>query len=153
MTAVLKELIAPDLDDPTVRTSIIDDARRGLVSSGVACIPGFLTEHALDACCVEALELETSAHHQDIYGSAYLGHAGDESYDRVAAVLGGGRAGVTSVPMTPGTLMLFEGRNSLHRVTTIRGSQPRLVALLAFDTLADTDSSELLKLVRYGRLP
>ena len=60
---------------------------------------------------------------------------------------------ITSVPMTPGTLMVFEGRNSLHRVTTIWGDQPRLVALLAYDTKPDTDSSELLKLVRYGRLP
>ena len=30
-------------------------------------------------------------------------------------------------------------------------SRPRLIALLAYDTQPDTDSSELLKLVRYGR--
>jgi hypothetical protein len=77
----------------------------------------------------------------------------DERYDRVAAVLAGGRDGVTSIPMRPGTLMLFEGRHSMHRVTTIAGPTPRYVALLAYDTRPDTDSSELLKLVRYGRLP
>jgi hypothetical protein len=30
---------------------------------------------------------------------------------------------------------------------------PRYVALLAYDTEPGTDSSDLLKLVRYGRLP
>jgi hypothetical protein len=49
--------------------------------------------------------------------------------------------------------MLFEGRHSMHRVTPIAGGVARLVALLAYDTRPDTDSSELLKLVRYGRLP
>jgi hypothetical protein len=33
----------------------------------------------------------------------------------------------------------------------IEGATPRLVALLAYDTKPGTQSSELLKLVRYGR--
>jgi len=82
-----------------------------------------------------------------------LRSADDDAYDDVAAVLAGDRSRVNSVPMEPGTLMLFEGRNSLHRVTTIEGDVPRYVALLAYDTVPGTDSSELLKLVRYGRLP
>ena len=56
-----------------------------------------------------------------------------------------------SIPLTPGTLLLFEGRNSLHRVTRISGSQVRLIALLAYDTRPDTVSTELLRRVRYGR--
>ena len=58
---------------------------------------------------------------------------------------------VTTVPMTPGTLMLFEGRWSLHRVTPVAGPTPRHVALFGYDTEPGTMSSELLKLVRYGR--
>jgi hypothetical protein len=77
--------------------------------------------------------------------------ADDERYDAVAEVLRGGRNGVVHVPMEPGTLMLFEGRHSLHQVTPIEGDTPRLVALLAYDTKPGTVSSELLKLVRYGR--
>ena len=38
-------------------------------------------------------------------------------YDDVAAVLGGDRSRVRTLPMTPGTLLVFEGRNSLHRVS------------------------------------
>jgi hypothetical protein len=46
---------------------------------------------------------------------------------------------------------VFEGRNSIHRVSPIAGPTSRLVALLGYDTRDDTMSSELLKLVRYGR--
>jgi hypothetical protein len=38
-------------------------------------------------------------------------------------------------------------------VTPIRGNRARFVALLAYDTEPDTDSSDRLKMVRYGRLP
>ena len=79
---------------------------------------------------------------------------GDENYDLVREVLHGrGGAAVATIPMTPGTLMVFEGRRSLHRVSPIRGARPRYVALLAYDTKPGTDSSPLLKRVRYGRLP
>jgi hypothetical protein len=80
--------------------------------------------------------------------------AADERYDAVDRILREDDGPeVVSLPMRPGTLMLFEGRHSMHQVTTIGGDVPRLVALLAYDTRPDTDSSELLKLVRYGRLP
>ena len=80
--------------------------------------------------------------------------ATDERYDAVRRVQAGAEdAGVSVVPMTPGTLMLFEGRRSVHRVSPIRGARPRHVALLAYDTRPGTDSSPLLKRVRYGRLP
>jgi hypothetical protein len=76
----------------------------------------------------------------------------DERYHEVTAILAGAaRHRVTTVPMEPGTLMFFEGRHSLHRVTPIGGGTPRLVALLAYDTKPGTCSSELLRLVRYGR--
>jgi len=75
----------------------------------------------------------------------------DEHYDAVQAVLDGDRSRVRTIPMTPGTLLLFEGRHSLHRVTPIEGGVERLVALLAYDTRPDTVSSELLRRARYGR--
>lgn len=76
----------------------------------------------------------------------------DERYDTVARVLAGEADDlITTVPMTPGTLMLFEGRWSLHRVTPVVGSTPRHVALFGYDTKPGTMSSDLLKLIRYGR--
>lgn len=77
-----------------------------------------------------------------------------ENYDAVSAVVAGDHGDwVRTEPMTPGTLMLFNGRWSLHRVTPIVGPKARYVALLAYDTKPGTDSSDTLKLSRYGRLP
>jgi hypothetical protein len=76
----------------------------------------------------------------------------DECYDQVARVLAGeGRDRLEVFPMTPGTLMIFAGRHSLHRVTPVEGARPRYVALMSYDTRPGTDAGPLLKLVRYGR--
>jgi len=58
---------------------------------------------------------------------------------------------VTRLEMTPGTLLIFEGRYSLHRVSPISGDTLRHVGLLAYDTKPGTVSSELLRAIRYGR--
>jgi hypothetical protein len=80
--------------------------------------------------------------------------ATDENYAGVRRVLAGDPdVGVRTIPMTPGTLLLFQGRHSIHRVSPVRGARPRYVALLAYDTKPGTDSSPLLKAVRYGRQP
>ena len=47
--------------------------------------------------------------------------ADDEHYDDVARVLAGERDRVVTLPMTPGTLLVFAGRYSLHRVSPIEG--------------------------------
>ena len=69
------------------------------------------------------------------------------SRERVALL----KAYGAEVILTPGTLMLFEGRRSLHRVTAVAGPTPRYVALFGYDTRPGTMSSELLRQVRYGR--
>lgn len=102
---------------------------------------------------VVSIALQASTAGGEFEAATGLRTVDDERYDDVAAVLAGAATGrVRTFPMTPGTLMLFEGRRSLHRVTPVVGSVPRHVALLAYDTAPDTDSSELLKLVRYGRV-
>ncbi|WP_424663607.1 HalD/BesD family halogenase [Candidatus Binatus sp.] len=77
--------------------------------------------------------------------------ATDENYPRVQRLLEGSGEGVVRVAMHPGTLLLFEGRNSIHRVTPISGRTTRLVALLAYDTKPGTRSSKGLQMARYGR--
>jgi len=78
--------------------------------------------------------------------------ADEEHYDDVARVLAGERDSVVTLPMTPGTLLVFAGRYSLHRVSPIGGTTPRLVGLFGYDTKPGTRSSDLLKEVRYGRV-
>ena len=75
----------------------------------------------------------------------------DENYPGVAAVLEGGRDQVVTLAMTPGTLLIFEGRHSLHRVSPVVGPVSRLVGLLAYDTKPGTMGSDLLRMDRYGR--
>ncbi len=77
--------------------------------------------------------------------------AQSENYAAVSDVLDGSSSGVTRLPMTPGTLLIFAGRNSLHRVSPIAGATTRLVALFGYDTRPDTRSSPHLQLKRYGR--
>ena len=102
---------------------------------------------------VVSIALQSAESGGDFESATRIRSVDDERHDAVAAVLAGSTDGVRTLPMRPGTLMLFEGRNSMHRVTPIVGARRRYVALLAYDTKPDTDSSELLKLVRYGRLP
>ena len=77
--------------------------------------------------------------------------AGDERFTDVAEVLAGATDRVEILTLTPGTLLVFEGRHSLHRVSPVVGPVPRLVGLLAYDTKAGTMGSEALRADRYGR--
>jgi hypothetical protein len=101
---------------------------------------------------VVSIALQSSDHGGEFECASLIRLPDDDRYDDVADLLAG-RADrrITTIPMEPGTLMLFEGRHSIHRVTTIRGETPRYVALLAYDAKPGTCSSELLRLVRYGR--
>lgn len=103
---------------------------------------------------VVSIAIQSSESGGDFENAKQIRSAQDERYSDVADVLDDERKDlVRTEPMTPGTLMLFDGRWSMHRVTEIRGPRPRYVALLAYDTEPGTDSSETLKLSRYGRLP
>lgn len=76
--------------------------------------------------------------------------ADDERYDVVGAVLDGDVVpGVQ--PNVDGTLLLFAGRNTIHRVSPVEGGTTRLMALFGYDTEPDTRSSEALQRSRYGR--
>ena len=77
--------------------------------------------------------------------------AADEHYDEVAEVLAGASPDVVTLAMTPGTLLVFEGRHSLHRVSPIEGARPRHVGLLGYDTTPGAMGSDLLREIRYGR--
>ena len=77
--------------------------------------------------------------------------AEDERFDEVAGVLKGDMTAVGAIAMNPGTLLVFEGRNSLHRVSPISGQRLRHVGLLSYDTKPGTTGSALLRMNRYGR--
>jgi len=103
---------------------------------------------------VVSIAIQSSDSGGEFENAARIRSASDENIEGVAAVVADTEPHRVRVePMTPGTLMIFNGRWSLHRVDPIIGDRPRYVALLAYDTNPGTDSTDTLKLARYGRLP
>jgi hypothetical protein len=100
---------------------------------------------------VVSLAIRTAESGGDFEMVPRIRSAGDEHYPDVAAVLAGDRSRVVTLEMTPGTLLIFAGRYSLHRVSPVVGGTDRWVGLLAYDTKAGTVSSQSLRAVRYGR--
>jgi len=100
---------------------------------------------------VVSLAIQTAAHGGAFDVFPRIRSGDDEHYDDVADALAGTRSGVVTLPMVPGTLLVFEGRHSLHRVSPVGPGSPRHVGLLAYDTVAGTMGSELLRETRYGR--
>jgi hypothetical protein len=100
---------------------------------------------------VVSLAIQSARSGGDFEVAPRLRSAEDERYDAVAAVLAGDRSGVEVLAMNPGTLLVFEGRHSLHRVSPVRGSRLRHVGLLAYATRPGTTGSDLLRADRYGR--
>jgi hypothetical protein len=101
---------------------------------------------------VISLALQAAESGGDFEVAPLIRSAADEHYPEVQRVLHGDRASVVRLPMRPGTLLVFEGRHSIHRVSPIDGTTPRFVALLAYDTKPGITSTELLRLARYGRV-
>jgi hypothetical protein len=77
--------------------------------------------------------------------------ANDERYGEVKKVLLNDHPGVKKIANRPGTLLLFKGRYSIHRVSEIKGPKPRLMALLAYDEKPGINSTDHLRMMRYGR--
>ncbi len=100
---------------------------------------------------VVSLAIQSAEAGGDFEVAPRIRSAGDEHCGDVAAVLRGERDRVETLPMRPGTLLVFEGRHSLHRVSPITGERWRHVGLLAYDTKPGTMGSDLLRADRYGR--
>jgi len=77
--------------------------------------------------------------------------AGEFNFNKVDEILTG-RAHVNQLEAEPGTLMLFRGRNSLHRVTPTIGDKTRLLAVLAYNSEPGVSLSEQARMTFYGRL-
>jgi hypothetical protein len=100
---------------------------------------------------VVSLAIQSAESGGDFEVATRIRRAGDERYDAVAQVLDGHGSQVERLAMTAGTLLIFEGRYSLHRVSPVEGSRWRHVGLLAYDTQPGTVGSDLLRADRYGR--
>lgn len=77
--------------------------------------------------------------------------AGEMNYSGVGAVLDG-KHPVEKLAIEPGDLVLFRGRNALHRVTPTEGETTRMLVVLAYNAQPDVSLSESARMTFYGRL-
>ncbi len=69
----------------------------------------------------------------------------------VQNVLNGERDGVHELPFTVGTLLIFGGRQTIHRVTRVSGQQPRLVPVLCYSEQPEMKNSASVRKLFWGR--
>jgi len=55
------------------------------------------------------------------------------------------------IDLQPGTLAIFCGKYSVHRVTEVRGWGERFIALFSYDRTPDMQFSEMSRLSTFGR--
>ena len=73
------------------------------------------------------------------------------NFDGVEAVLND-KAPVKTLHMKKGTLVLFRGLNSLHRVTPTIGNRTRILVVLAYNNKPGVSLSETARMTFFGRL-
>jgi len=74
-----------------------------------------------------------------------------DSPGSVYPILSGERDSVVRLPFTPGTLLIFSGRNTLHRVSDVAGETPRLVPVLCYADQPGVVNSEAVRELFWGR--
>lgn len=76
---------------------------------------------------------------------------GDPNYDGVARLLAGQDAEVKALVLKPGTLNVFRGKNTAHRVTPAKGPHARMVAVFSFYERPGVTFTEEERIGFYGR--
>jgi len=75
----------------------------------------------------------------------------DPNYRGVGNLLAGEDHDVKQMPLAPGTLNVFKGKNTAHRVTPIEGSDPRIIAVFSYFDRPGVIFSDDEQLGFYGR--
>ncbi|WP_322027218.1 hypothetical protein [Burkholderia sp. BCC1977] len=75
----------------------------------------------------------------------------DPNYDGVARLLEGRDPNVKSLRLTAGNLNVFRGKNTAHRVTSVRGNRERMIAVFSYYEKSGVMFSDEEKLGFYGR--
>ena len=69
----------------------------------------------------------------------------------VGSVLDGDRGNVIELPFAAGALLVFGGRQTLHRVTRVHGARPRLVPVFCYAERPGSMNSEAVRKLFWGR--
>ena len=74
----------------------------------------------------------------------------NENFPAVQRLLAGDYHDLRLLPRVPGTLTIFKGRYSMHRVTEVAGERLRISALMSYDSLPDQYASDETNAFIYG---
>jgi len=74
----------------------------------------------------------------------------NENFDQVRQVLDGQSNQVKQLKLKAGTLSLFQGHYSMHRVTEVEGSRRRLLAILGYTSNPDLEGNRASSILHYG---
>jgi hypothetical protein len=77
--------------------------------------------------------------------------AGEMNFDYSGKVLDG-EVKVEKLAISSGDLVLFRGRNSMHRVTPVKGASTRILVVLAYNSAPDISLSDSARMTFFGRL-
>ena len=75
----------------------------------------------------------------------------DPNYEGIGKFLNGDQTNVVTLPLTAGTLNVFRGRNTLHRVTPVKGSRERIITVFSYYEKAGVRFSREEQIGFYGR--
>lgn len=75
----------------------------------------------------------------------------DPNYEGVARLLAGHDKNARSLSLSSGTLNVFRGKNTAHRVTTVEGNRARIIAVFSYYETANVAFSAAERLGFYGR--
>ena len=89
-------------------------------------------------------------------GGAFQSRSGlrseeDPNYDGVARLLAGDDGAVETLSLAAGTLNVFKGKYTAHRVTPVEGDEPRIVAVFSYYETPGMHFSESERIGFYGR--
>ncbi len=76
----------------------------------------------------------------------------EENYEGLAQLLDGAHPAKVSHSAEAGTLTLFVGHYSIHRVSPVSGNTPRMIAVLSYENEPDVVFTEAARLRFYGRV-
>ena len=75
----------------------------------------------------------------------------EPNYDGIGDFLEGDQKDVITMPLEAGTLNVFRGKNTLHRVTPVRGDRQRVIAVFSYYENPGVEFSDQEKIGFYGR--
>ncbi len=97
------------------------------------------------------LLLQAPTHGGDFIYRTDLRNDHDPNYEGVARLLRGQDPAVQSLTLSPGTLNVFRGKNTPHRVSPVEGDRPRVISVFSFFREPGVAFSDAERIGFYGR--